>query len=53
MARYPRLALAEDVGELGYGQLALGTEQKETQPGRFGDRPKATEDGFHINGLIC
>ena len=33
MARNPRLALAEDVGELGHCQLALGAEQQQPQPG--------------------
>src|SRR6185437_947086 len=51
VARNPRLALAENVRELGHGQFALGAQQQQPQPGRFGDGAQAAKDRFHLVSL--
>ena len=35
MAGQPRLRLAQDFGEIGDGQLGLGQQRQNAQPGRF------------------
>ena len=47
MVRYARLALPEDSRKLGHGQLALGAQRNEAQPGGLGHRPQGIQDRVH------
>ena len=40
MTGYPRLGLAQDLGEVGDGELRLREQREHPQPGRFCGRPQ-------------
>ena len=43
MARDARLRLAEDVGQIGHGQLALGEQRQDAQARLLGGGPQGAE----------
>jgi hypothetical protein len=48
MARNPGLALAEDLGELADGELAMGAERHQAQARRLRRSPQAGKDLFQV-----
>ena len=52
MARDPRLALAEHLGELGHGPFALAAEDQETQPAGLGGSAQAVQEGLEAVVLV-
>ncbi len=47
VARHARLALAENVGQLAHGQLALGAQRQKPEPGRLGGGAQGGQKLFH------
>jgi len=47
VARDPRLALAEDPGEVGDGEVAVGAERQQPKPGRLARRAERRQQVVH------
>jgi hypothetical protein len=47
MPAHARLALAEDLGELGDVELAVRQDEEQPQPGFFADRPQTGQQLLH------